>query len=82
MTILADTITLARWKARKAVRARQGIRWVYVEPAALTKAANAYLAEHRDELLAKAWEQLSVRIQTKERTLPIGSERQHKGNQR
>jgi hypothetical protein len=53
-------MTMARWLAKRAVRAqwaKAGIKVHYVEASELRKAADAYLSEHRSELIgeAKAW---------------------------
>jgi hypothetical protein len=52
-----QAITLARWLARKAVKAewhKQGLRWQYLDARDLAQAADAYLSEHYDELVARA----------------------------
>ena len=69
-----DAIILARYLARKAIRARwqaQGLKPQYIEPSELAKAAEAYLSEHRAELIEEAWARLSVRIPEKVRTLRV-----------
>jgi hypothetical protein len=51
------TMTMARFLAKKAVKEewrRQKINWVWVEPAELRRAADAYLEAHRAELVEKA----------------------------
>lgn len=53
----ANIMTLARRLAERLVKAEwqaQGIRVAYVDRAALQRAAQAYLNEHRDELVAAA----------------------------
>jgi hypothetical protein len=45
----AQAMTLAHWMARKVIKAQwqaQGIRWMYVEPGELHRAASVYLARH------------------------------------
>jgi len=53
----AHVFTLARWLARKAVKAEwrdQGLRLQSIEPGELNSAAAAYLEEHRGDLFAQA----------------------------
>jgi hypothetical protein len=60
--ITAAIITLARYFAKQAVKAewhKQGLRWQYLDASELAKAADAYLSEHRDELIDRARSQLS-----------------------
>jgi hypothetical protein len=52
---IAHVFTLARWLARKAVKAEwqaQGLRLQSFEPRELNKAATTYLDQHRDDLVA------------------------------
>jgi hypothetical protein len=57
----ADAITLARYLARKAIKAQwraQGLKVHCIEARDLANATAAYLAEHRAELVAQAQAQL------------------------
>ena len=50
-------MTLARYYAKQAVKAewqRQGIKLAHVEPSELSRAANVYLSQHREELIERA----------------------------
>jgi hypothetical protein len=52
-----QVITLARWLAKKAIKAElraTGCRPEYAEASEIAKAANVYFAEHRNELIAEA----------------------------
>ena len=56
----AKIISMSRWLARRAIkeeRRRQRIKLSHIDPAELRRDADAYLAEHRAELLeqAKLW---------------------------
>jgi uncharacterized protein YqjF (DUF2071 family) len=60
--ITREVMTLARWLARKAAKAewhKQGLRWRYLDAKDLAQAADAYLSEHRDELIDRARAQIS-----------------------
>jgi hypothetical protein len=78
--ITPEVVTLARWMARKAVKAewlKAGLRiWDY-EASDLTKAAKAYLSEHPD-LVEQAAE--TVRNDPRLRTLAERQARQRKAN--
>jgi antitoxin (DNA-binding transcriptional repressor) of toxin-antitoxin stability system len=53
----AKIISMSRWLAKKAIkeeRRRQKIKLSHCEPAELRRAADAYLEDHRDELIEKA----------------------------
>jgi hypothetical protein len=50
-------MTLARYYARKAVKVQwqaQGLKLQNIESSKLSQAANAYLSQHREELIARA----------------------------
>jgi hypothetical protein len=52
-------LSLARWLARKAVKAEwraQGRKVQYIDASEITEASNIYLTLHRNELLKEAWE--------------------------
>ena len=60
---IASAMTLARWIARKEVTWQwrvQGIKVHYIEPHDLALASEAYLNEHRAELIELARSQLST----------------------
>jgi hypothetical protein len=51
-----QAVTLARWLARKAVKAewhKQGLRWRDLDGRQLTHEAKVYFSEHYDELVAR-----------------------------
>jgi hypothetical protein len=57
----AQVMTLARYYAKQAVKAQwlgQGIKLSHVEPSELNRVANAYLSQHREELIERAVQQL------------------------
>jgi hypothetical protein len=65
MTKLADTITLARWMAKRDVKSiwqSWGRRSWDFDASDLARAAGEHFNEHRDELLAAAWEQLGAKL--------------------
>jgi hypothetical protein len=54
---IAHVFTLARWLARKAVKAEwraQGLRLQSFQPKELNMAAATYLDQHRDDLVTQA----------------------------
>ena len=54
-----DEMTLARYYAKQAIKAqwrRQGIKLHHVEASELAQAADAYVSQHREELIAFASE--------------------------
>ena len=64
-------LSLARWLARKAVKAEwkaEGRKVQYIEAKEITAAANAYLALRKSELMKEAWEHpVAVRHRQQER---------------
>jgi hypothetical protein len=74
------TLTLARWLASKAVKARWaafGLKVHHIEASELARAARTYLSEH-PELIEQAAE--TVRNHPKFRTLAEREQRQRKAN--
>ncbi len=66
-------MTLARWLARKAVKAEwktSGRNPQYAEASEIAAASNVYFMEHRNELLEEAWEH------------PVAKEYRHKERMR
>ena len=66
-------MTLARWLARKAVKAEwkaMGRKLQYEEAREIAAASNVYFMEHRNELLEEAWEH------------PVAKEYRHKERMR
>ena len=62
----AAAVTLARWIAKQEAKWRwraQGIKVHYIEPHDLALASEAYLNEHRAELIELARSQLSTSAQ-------------------
>jgi hypothetical protein len=76
----AVILTEARRLARRAIKEgwkRQRIKLSHFHPWELTQAADAFLAEHRIELIEKATE--TVRNDPRLRTLAERYERKHRG---
>jgi hypothetical protein len=56
---MREVMILARWLARKAVKAEwkaQGRKVQYIDASEITEASNVYLVLHRNELMKEAWE--------------------------
>jgi hypothetical protein len=83
MTEQAIILTMANHLARRAIKEewkRQRIKLSHFDAWVLTQAADAYLADHRIELIEEAAE--TVRNDPKLRTLAERHERRRKGNRR
>jgi hypothetical protein len=80
-------ITLARWLARKAVKAQwrlQGRQVKYIPIQEITEASNQYLVLHRNELIREAWEHPYAKALRLQRRLSLArkaviAEVRHKG---